>query len=76
MIDDLIIGAICLAVALVAIAMGVTIYQDSKAETFSLKKGAWVCTDERQRPTTYIKSGNVLIPVTGSDCYQWQRVAK
>lgn len=50
------------------------IYAEYKAEKFSLKKDEWSCTASVERPTTtYIQSGNVMVPITtySKHCTQW-----
>lgn len=55
---------------------GVAIYQDSRAEKFSLRKDSWACTRSHVDTfTTYIKIGDVMVPQFHTDtvCDQWSR---
>ena len=50
------------------------IWADSKAERFSLKKDRWECSKSIQVPTTtYVQTGNVMVPITtySTQCTQW-----
>lgn len=50
------------------------VYQDSKKPTFTLKKDDWLCAGFREyNSTTYVKSGNVIVPITNHHkyCVQW-----
>ena len=50
--------------------------QQSKSPTFELYKNQWACTNTQRIPiTTYVKSGDVMIPVTTyhDECHQWNR---
>lgn len=69
----LMVGAVA-AVVLFLIALPFIIYADMQAERFALKKAEWACSASVERPiTTYIQSGNVMIPVTtySKHCTQW-----
>lgn len=61
-------------VVVVLIVAPFAIYADMKAERFSLRKDEWSCSASVERPvTTYIQSGNVMIPITSytKHCTQW-----
>jgi len=50
------------------------VYLDMKSPTFSLDKDEWTCTASVERSsTTYVKSGEVLVPITSNykHCTQW-----
>lgn len=52
------------------------IYLKSQSQTFTLYKTEWVCTNMQRIPvTTYIKTGDVLVPVMSHQdvCHQWSR---
>lgn len=68
-----------LAIALVAVGIPAYLYaayQESKQPHISLLKSKWACTDMQRTPiTTYVKSGNVMVPMTtyANECHQWSR---
>lgn len=62
---------ILIAFVLIIIPLG--IYHLATTETFSLTKSEWQCIDARQN-TTYVKSGDVLIPITTNDCIEYKRI--
>jgi hypothetical protein len=63
--------------AVVFIVGGVyVLYQGRNAPTITLRKSEWVCTNTHKVPTTiYIKSGELMIPMTTyrNECLQWNR---
>lgn len=64
---------IALIVILIALAP-FAIYAEYKAEKFALRKDEWVCSASVERPiTTYVQSGNVMVPITTytKHCTQW-----
>jgi hypothetical protein len=68
------VSLLLIAFILLLIALPFMIYADSKAERFSLRKDAWECSASVQIPTTtYIQSGNVMVPMTtySKHCTQW-----
>jgi hypothetical protein len=51
-------------------------WKQSKSPTFTLHKNEWACTNMQRIPiTTYIQSGNVMVPVTtySNECHQWSK---
>ena len=68
-----------LGLAFVLIGLPVWIfstYKQSKSPTFTLYKNEWSCTNTQRVPvTTYIKTGDVLLPITTykNVCHQWSR---
>ena len=62
---------IAIPIYVVAAAAAYLLYSFAQAEavspTFTLKKSDWACTAEyiHEAPPTYVKSGNVMIPVGG-----------
>jgi len=61
-------------IVLVIVALPFALYAESQAETFELKKYAWVCSQSVERPTTtYIQTGNIMVPMTtySKHCTQW-----
>lgn len=66
-------SAIVFVVILIVLAP-FAIYAEYKAEKFSLRKDEWNCTASVERAsTTYVQSGNVLLPITSynKQCTQW-----
>lgn len=65
-----IIAAIVLAVPVI----GYALYKDSQSPTFALRKDSWACSASVERSTTtYVQSGNVMVPITTyyKHCTQW-----
>ena len=62
------------AIVLLIAAAPFAIYAEYKAEKFYLRKDEWACTASVERPiTTYVQSGNVMVPITtySKHCTQW-----
>lgn len=56
--------------------LGYSGYVQSKTPTFTLYKNQWACTNLQTIPiTTYMQSGNVMVPITtySQECHQWSR---
>ena len=54
------------------------IYADSQSPTFSLKKSDWGCSHTHiEQSTTYVMSGQVMIPITSQEnvCDQYSRAS-
>ena len=69
----LLIGGIVILAVIIVIAP-IAIYADSQRPEFSLKKDEWTCTQFVERAsTTYVQSGNVMVPITSysKHCTQW-----
>ena len=51
-------------------------WKESKQPTLTLRKDQWACTQSQQIPTTiYIKTGEVMVPMTtyNTVCNQWSK---
>jgi hypothetical protein len=60
-----IVGCCSIPFALVLGILPAGIYHDSQSPTVELHKANWTCTSSHDEAvTTYIKSGNVLMPMT------------
>ena len=67
---------ILLAIAIVVVPSWLiyVLWVDSKSPTFELRKDEWACSASIERQsTTYIKSGDVMVPITShyKHCTQW-----
>lgn len=77
MFENIVTWLVCLvivAVVLLVIALPFLIYADSQAERFALRKDEWTCSASIERATTtYVQSGNVMVPITthSKHCTQW-----
>jgi hypothetical protein len=66
-------------IALVVVSIGAGIYAlylKSNSPSFTLYKSEWACTNMQRIPvTTYVKAGDVMIPMTTyhNECHQWNR---
>lgn len=63
-----------LVIAAVVIVVPVAIYEYATAETFELRSDEWQCSAHVERSSsTYIKSGDVMVPITThyKHCTQW-----
>jgi uncharacterized membrane-anchored protein YhcB (DUF1043 family) len=61
------------------IIFAVSAYKQSQSPTFSLYKNEWTCTNKKtETVTTYVKSGDVLIPVVShvDSCLQYTKIEK
>lgn len=66
---------------IVAIILGIPFllyysWMQEESPTLTLYKNEWTCTQTKRVPSTiYVKSGNVMIPVTTyhNECYQWSK---
>lgn len=68
----MILGIIALVVIVALLPF--SLYAEYKAEKFSLKKDDWACSASVERAsTTYVQSGNVMVPLTtySKHCTQW-----
>lgn len=63
------------AALVLAVPFGLyTWYKDSQSPTFALRKDSWACSASVERSTTtYVQSGNVMVPITTyyKHCTQW-----
>lgn len=60
----------------VAITLPVILYNEFFGEMIELKKNEWICTESVQsQSTSFIKSGDMLIPLTATqtNCTNWRR---
>lgn len=67
-------SAAIVVVVLLVILAPFAFYAEYTAEKFSLKKDEWVCSASVERAsTTYVQSGNVMVPITthSKHCTQW-----
>jgi hypothetical protein len=62
-----------LAVALIVILVGFMLWDTVTADTFTLRKDEWKCTEYRDI-TTFILAGKVLVPTVNRQCQAWERV--
>ena len=75
----LVMPLVLLLVVLFVLALPVLGYawwKQSNSPTFTLYKNQWACTNMQRVPiTTYVQSGNVMVPVTtyADECHQWSR---
>lgn len=52
-------------------------YKESQSPTFELRKDEWTCSASVERQsTTYVQSGNVMVPITNyyNHCTQWSEL--
>lgn len=68
------VGLILVVAVGMVLLIPVALYAEYKAEKFYLRKDQWTCTASRlETSTTYIQSGNVMVPITSTHkhCTQW-----
>lgn len=71
----LIVGVIAAVVFGIPL-LGYAAWRESKDPQVHLNKKHWACTNMQRIPiTTYVKSGNVMVPMTtySNECHEWTR---
>lgn len=79
LMKNVVMTLLCIAIVVFVLALPFLIYgtyKQSQSPTFTLYKNQWACTNMQRIPiTTYVKSGDVMIPVTtySDECHQWSK---
>lgn len=74
LLENVILWFLVLILMALIITVPIVAYEEYTADKFYLRKDRWTCSASIRNPTTtYIQSGNVLVPITTYEihCTQW-----